>query len=218
MSDALLASTVNRTCDTCRRQQQQQVLNTSDAALVKECRDILSRAAAATGAQQQRSGTEKCKQGVAVSTQPQVALDIMDAETQLLEVLPHATLKYEAAHQPRQAQCSANHTQQQIYSGFALPAEAGPPAQLADVHDSQPQPEPRGELCNSSPEIVTSFTAVSAADSQLTGTTTKENSVKQPSVSVSNTVVQQEPLSVAPNKGGSSIDALLQAMLTGELA
>ena len=216
VSDALLIPTVNRTCDACRSPKQQKVLNTSDAALVKECKDILSKSAAGTGAQQQPSDKEEHKQDASVFTQPQVVLDIMDADTQLLEVLPHVTLKYEAAHQPGPAQCPADHSQQQNNMSFALPAEAAAPAEPADMHDSQPQSEPKGELRNSSLVTLPSVTADLAADSLLTGA-----NMKQPPAGASTLMVQPDPLSAAPpasNKGGSSIDALLQAMLTGELA
>ena len=178
----------------------------------------MSRSVAGTGAQQQPSDKEKRKQNASIPTQPQVLLDIMDAETQLLEVLPRATLKYEAAHQ---AQFSADDSQQQNDTGFALPAEADAPAKPAGMHDSQPQPEPRGELHKGSADIKPVITADSAADCHLTDAGLVRNSIKQPYVSASTTVVQPDLLSAAPpasNKGGSSIDTLLQAMLTGELA
>ena len=221
VSDALFVPIVNRIYDACRSQQQHKVLNTSDAALVKECEDILTRAAAGTAAQQQPSDREKRKKDASIPTQPQVLLDIMDAETQLLEVLTRATLKYEAAHQSRPVQCPADHIQQWNNTGFALPAEADAPAKLAGMHDSQPQLEYRGDLHKGSAETEPVITADLAADCQLTDAALVGNSLTQPCVSASTTVLKPDLLSTAPpasNKGGTSIDTLLQAMLTGELA
>ena len=224
VSDALFVPIVVKVCDACRSQQQQKVLNISDAALIKECKDILSRSAAGTGAQQQPSHKEQLKRDASVS-QRQVVLDIMDAETQLLEVSPHARLKgrfkYEAAHQPGPAHCAADQMQNQKDTGFALPAAEGASDVLADMHDSQPQPEPRGKPPKSSSELFPSVTVESAANSQLNGAAAEADSTSQPSASALSTAIQPESSAnarPASNQGGNSIDALLQAMLTGELA
>lgn len=217
VSDLLLRCYYNM-FDTCRSQKQQTVLATSDAALVKQCKDILSRSAAGTGAapaEQAEPQPSDNKHDV-LPVQPQVAcLDIMDAETQLVEVSPRATLKYEAAHQPELAHCPADHTASQQDMGFTLPAKESAPAESADMHDSMAQPEARGELPTSS------MAPGSAADSQLAGASAANNNMKQPPVSTSATVVQPDPLaSAAPasTQGGSGMNALLEAMLTGELA
>ena len=139
----------------------------------------------------------------------------MDPETQLLEVSPRATLKYEAAHQPELAHRPADHTHSLKDMGFILPAKESAPVDSADMHDSQAQPDARGELPTSpmAPE--------SAADSQSTRASANNNNVKQPPVSTLTTVVPQDPLTPAApasTQGASGINALLEAMLTGELA
>lgn len=205
--------------DTCRSQKQQTVLTISDAALVKQCQDILSRSATGTGAAQaeqaelQPSDTEQHKHAL-LPVQPQpVCLDIKDAETQLVEVLPRATLKYEAAHQPDSAHCPADQTHSQKDMGGTLPAKESAPAESADMHDSQAQPEARGELPTSS------MAPESAADLQLTGASANNNNMKQLPVNTSTTVAQPDTLtSAAPASTQGGINALLAAMLAGELA
>lgn len=192
----------------CRSQKQQTVLTTSDAALVKQCKDILSRSAAGTGAAQaeqaelQPSDKEQHKHAL-LPIQPQVGcVDIMDAETQLVEVSPQATLKYEDAHQPEQAHCPADHTHSHKDMGSTLPANERTSAESADMHDSQAQPEARGALASSSMALG------SAADSQSTDASANNNNMKQPPVSTSATVVQPDPLtSAAPasTQGGRGV-------------
>lgn len=208
-------------CDACRSQQQQKVLNTSDAALVEQCKAILSAGAAASRAvqtEQHTSPDEPDRQDTSPHTQPQVVYDVMDAETQLLGVPPDATLVYKAVNQPEVAHCPANHNQPHKGMGSTLPAATVPPDVLADRCDSQIQPVLASP--NNSSELPASAYAEPAGGSQLTGAAAQETVEKQPSASVSAATVP--PYSVpaaktASNHGGSGMNALLQAMLTGEL-
>lgn len=193
----------------------------SDAALVEQCKAILSTGAAATRAvqtEQQTSPEEPHRQDTPAHTQPQVMYNIMEAETQLLEVPPDATLVYKASNQPEVTHCPANHNQHHNDMGCTLPAAVAPPDVPGDGCDSQKQPVQTRP--NNSLELSASANAELTGGSQLPGTAVEESVEKQPSANVSAAMVP--PFSVpaaktASNHGGSGMNALLQAMLTGEL-
>lgn len=139
----------------------------------------------------------------------------MDAETQLLELPPDATLVYRAPNQLEQAHCPANHGHKD--TGSALSAPVAALNLSVHVHDGQVQPALTSP--NSSPELTAS--ANLAGGSQLIGTAAEASIEKQPSASVSNAMVQSYSLpaaKAASHDSGSGMNALLQAMLTGELA
>ena len=199
----------------CRIQQQQKVLNTSDAVLVEQCKAVLSRGAATTGAaqtEQQTSTEEQHTHNTSSHAQSQVVcVDVMDAETQLLEVPSEATLVYKALNQHKMSQHDMD-------SGSALPAAEAPPDASANL------PANQSELVltspNSSPELSASANAEPAGGLQFTGTAGEDTIEKQPSASFSATIVPSPSVpaaKAAANHGGSGMSALLQAMLTGEL-
>ena len=144
----------------------------------------------------------------------------MDAETQLVEASPHATIEYKAAHHSGLAHGSHDHGHSQHHeiTVFAPPATAGAPVVSADGQNSQIQPNP---ATTKLPDISSAPSPSVTTDPQLTDAAARNTVEKQLSVSVSTAMVQsKKPLpaaQAASNPGGSSMDALLQAMLTGSL-
>lgn len=195
----------------------------SDAALVKECKAIFHKptaSAAAVKDKLQPSEGGQRKQGSSNSTGPhKPSFDIMDIETQLLQEPLAMIPKAEA--QPALAQPSAD--QMQPHQKLGSPSYPAPsePDKLTSPHQNQTSRTGTISCNNAHSQPSKPSDMQLGGELQSTCPAAESCDVTQPPVMVSSTVAESRALPAprtAADHGDSSMNALLQSMLTGNLA
>ena len=209
----------------CRIPEQEKVLYISDAALVKECEDILSACHATTASVQQASQSRTSSSATGM-IQPQAAsLDIMDAETQLLQVLPAASATHIQHEMHVHSPSSADHMHKTSISASLDATDEA--ATSADVHDRYTQPaisqkpdcQPLHQMHSPHTESAGEPQPVSIdrAAPHVTQASASHGASK-PVPSAAAHLGPDSATKTATNNDDSSMSALLRAMLTGDLA
>ena len=193
----------------------------SDAALIRECKAILLGPTAGTQANKdepQPFEDGQCKPGPSNNTQ-QSSLAIVDVETQLLEELPAVIPKAEAGHQPALAQPPDQVQSHKNYSIPMLTARTEPNVLTAPPY-SQTHPTNIVSCDTAYSKSLKICGMQSEGDIQSTDIATESCLEVQPPAKVS-AMIESDSIPAArtaSDHGGSSMNVLLQAMLTGSLA
>ncbi len=240
----------------CRSRSCQAVLAISDAALVKQCQDVLHAAGSVslraaiepTGSKgKDLSPVANSRQDAAstepfTSMQPQTAsVDVMDMETQVLDVLPPDIATLAGTRHYTGTNTSSICTRRHLAETLPLPhvpamsaaafaadghAENGSQSQI-DVHVPQPQssyllqhfkatPSSLHETCS---EAQGDIGSVAQGEQQMLTAPVDEpqRDLQKPSLLAEVPVPAAPSPGPAPQKAVSSMDSLLEAMLAGDL-